>query len=141
MGISSDSLLPSPGEGGPLWPIEPQPQADLLRWLFFCSCHIDPYFTTLVVERFIKARQNLAPDEAQTASAERWLARFIPILEVQLTNKNYVTGDFSIADIALGCTLELSPLLKYDLSPFGSVRAWLERLQNRESWRAASAAP
>jgi glutathione S-transferase len=126
--------------GAGLWPRETRAQADLLRWLFFCSCHLDPYFTTLVVERFIKARQNLAADEAQTASAEQWLARFVPVVEQQVTRHDYVTGIFSVADIALGCTLELSDLLKYDLTPYPSVRAWLERLQARASWRAASTA-
>jgi glutathione S-transferase len=122
-------------KGGELWPDEPRAQANLMRWLFFCACHIDPYFTTLVVERFIKARRNLAPDQALTASAETWLARFVPILEQQLSGRDYVTGNFSLADITLGCSLELSPMLKYDLTPFPQIRAWLGRLQDRPSWR------
>jgi hypothetical protein len=34
-------------------------------------------------------------------------------------------------------TLEISPLVSYDLAPYPKVRAWLERLQGRASWRAA----
>jgi len=101
-----------------LFPREPKAQADVLRWLFWCSCHIDPYFTTLVVERLIKPRRGAPCDDAACAHAEQWLARFVPILGQQLTGREYVTGTFSIADIALGCTFEMSPLLRVDLGPF-----------------------
>jgi glutathione S-transferase len=124
--------------GGSLWPAGPREEADLLRWLFYCSCHIDPYFTTLVVERFIKARRGAAPDEALTASAEQWLARFLPVVDQQLAEREYVTGTFGLADIALGCSLELSPMVRYDLSPYPHVRAWLDRLHARESWKRCS---
>ncbi|HEY8089522.1 MAG TPA: glutathione S-transferase family protein [Polyangiaceae bacterium] len=124
--------------GGGLWPREPLAQADTMRWLFFCSCHVDPYFTTLVVERFIKARRGEAADEAAVAGAEKWLARFVPVLEQQLATREYVTGRFGIADIALGCTLELSPLVRFDLAPYPGVRRWLERLHARPSWGGPS---
>lgn len=120
--------------GGPLWPVTPQANADMLRWLFFCSCHVDPYFTTLVVERFIKPRRGGAEDEARTKAAEEWLARFVPVAEAQLGRGDFVTGTFGLADIALGCTLELSAMLRHDLAPYPNLRGWLARLQARPSW-------
>lgn len=124
--------------GSALWPKDPTALAETLRWLFFCSCHVDPYFTTLVVERFIKGRRDLPADEALCANAEQWLARFVPVIEQQLAGREYLTGHFGLGDIALGCTLELSPLVKYDLAPYPHVRAWLERLQARPSWRSGA---
>jgi glutathione S-transferase len=124
--------------GGSLWPKEPAAQADTMRWLFFCSCHIDPYFTTLVVERYVKALRKEAADEGACEGAERWLARFVPVVDHQLSTREYVTGRFGLADIALGCTLELSPLLHYDLTGYPNVRSWLERIQSRESWGGGS---
>jgi glutathione S-transferase len=121
-----------------LWPGEPRAQADVLRWMFFGACHLDPNYTILVVERFIKARRNQPADEQLTAYAERELARFVPVLEQQLAGREYVTGSFSLGDVVLGCTVELSPLLRHDLEPYAQVRAWLERLQSRPSWRAAT---
>jgi glutathione S-transferase len=122
-------------KGGSISPEDPCGHAEMLRWLFFCSCHIDPYFTTLVLERFIKGRQGAPEDEAQTKAAERWLARFLPVLEQQLARQSHVAGAFGLADIALGCTIELSPLLRYDLAPYPNLRAWLERLQARPTWQ------
>jgi len=48
-------------------------------------------------------------------------------------------GEFGLADILLGCTLELGPLVKLDLGPYPAVRAWIDRLQARDSWRASMA--
>lgn len=122
-------------KGGAVCPEDAKGEAEMLRWLFFCSCHIDPYFTTLVLERFIKGRQGAPEDEAQTKAAEKWLARFLPVLEQQLARQSHVAGAFSLADIALGCTIELSPMLRYDLAPYPNLRAWLERLQARPTWQ------
>jgi glutathione S-transferase len=127
--------------GRPLLPSGAKGEADTIRWMFFGASHIDPYFTALVVERYIKARRNVPPDETATLAAEAQLSRFVPVVEQKLTAASFIAQEFSLADITLGCTLELSPLLSYDLGPYPNIRSWLERLQGRESWRAASAPP
>ncbi len=124
--------------GNLLWPDDPRALADVLRWMFFGASHLDPYFTTLVVERLIKPRRGEATDPAQCAAAEQWLARFVPVVDLHLADRAFLTGQLSLADIALGCTLELSALLGYDLAPFPHLGGWLQGLQSRESWRAAS---
>src|SRR5262249_47930265 len=87
---------------GALWPNDARAQAHLLQWLFFCSCHLDPHFTTLVVERFIKARRGLPADEARVAYAHEQLARFLAVVEQQLAAHEFMTGAFGLADIAIG---------------------------------------
>src|SRR3954471_13421424 len=67
--------------GSALWPRDVRAQADSMRWLFFCSCRIDPHFTTLVVERLIKPRRNLAADEKLATHATETLGRFLAVLE------------------------------------------------------------
>lgn len=124
--------------GGRLWPEEPTAQADVLRWMFFGASHLDPYLTTLVMERFFKATRGEPVDLAQCAVAAQWLDRFLPVVEHQVTGREYLTGRFSLADIALGCTIELLPALGYALAPHPHARAWLERLQGRDSWRASA---
>jgi glutathione S-transferase len=124
--------------GQSLVPAEPRAQADLLRWMFFCACHVDPYFTQLVVERFVKPRRGTPSDDAAAALAEVWLARFVPVLEAHLKEREHVLGRaFTLADIVLGCSLELSPLLSFDLAPYPAVKRWLARLAERASWRSA----
>jgi glutathione S-transferase len=127
--------LAAQGEANPLRPADARDQADTLRWMFYGACHLDPYFATLIVERFVKARRQAPPDEHLTAYAEQQLARFVPVVEQQLAGREYLTGRFGLADIALGATLEIGPFLKFDLEPYPNVRAWIGRLSARPSWR------
>jgi glutathione S-transferase len=121
-----------------LWPADTNAQADAMRWLFFGACHMDPYYTTLVVERFIKARQGEPADEAAVRGADERLKRFLPVLDEQLSGHEYVSGRFGLPDITLGCTIELSGLVNYDLGPYPNVSAWLARLHARPTWSGAS---
>ncbi len=91
-----------------------------------------------MVERYLKGLRGEAPVEALAGDAERWLARFVPVVEQQLGAREFVTGRFGLADITLGTTLELSPLVGYDLSGWPNLRAWLGRLQARDTWRGPS---
>jgi glutathione S-transferase/SAM-dependent methyltransferase len=125
--------------GGVLWPESPRAQADVLRWMFFGASHLDPYFTTLVVERFMKPMRGEPPDPAQCAAAEQSLARFLPIVDHQLAGAEYLADPFGLADIALACTVELLPMLGHDLAKYANIQAWIARLQARDSWRQASA--
>jgi glutathione S-transferase len=124
-----------------LWPVSARAQSDLLRWMFFGAQHIDSYFTTMALERFIKPGLLGQPGDAHVAAAaERDVARYLTVLEQQLAGKPYVMGTFSLADITLGTSIELAPMVKLDLAPYPTIRGWLERLQARPSWQAATAA-
>jgi glutathione S-transferase len=121
---------------GALWPAELRAQSDALRWLFFCSCHIDAHFNTLVGERLFKAQRNQSPDPSLVAHAVESLGRYLAIVEQQLIGREYIAGAFGIVDIAMGCTLAAAPAVQLDLAPYGNVRAWLARLQSRPSWQS-----
>ena len=76
------------------------------------SCHLDPYFTT--PRR--RAPHQGAPRRSRRRGARRRRARpscgrFLAIVEGQLTGRDYLTGTFTVADIAAGCTVELASLV------------------------------
>ena len=120
-----------------LWPSDVRAQTDALRWMFFCACHLDSHFSTLVTEHVFKPQRNLAADATLVGNAVENLGRYLAIVERQLIGREYLTGTFGLADIAVGCTIEAAPALKVDLAPYANVRAWLSRLQSRESWKHA----
>jgi glutathione S-transferase len=119
-----------------LWPTDVRAQADALRWLFFSSCHLDAHVATLVVERIFKAQRHATADATLVGNATEQLGRYLAIVEQQLIGREYITGTFGLADIAMGCTIEVAPALQLDLAPYANVRAWLARLQARPSWSA-----
>ena len=72
-----------------------------------------------------------------TRSEPDW-ERFAPVLNAQLEGKQWVTGNtFTIADIALGTTVEFAGVAGLDVKAYPHLKAWLDRLTSRESWKKA----
>lgn len=118
-----------------LLPVEPAQHADTLRWLLFYSAHVHPHVYLLGWERGIKQMMTgvAGANEHRTAYAEEQLAQSLAVLDARLVRADYLTGRYSIADIASGVSLcALRDYMKFDLSAYAGVRKWLE---GREAWR------
>src|SRR5580704_2864222 len=89
-----------------LLPTTPAARAEVFRWMFFGATHLQPWISLLGQERLIRARTGGAPDPSLVALAERELARFLPVLDASLANREYLVEQFTIADVALGCGFE-----------------------------------
>jgi len=74
------------------------------------------------------------PDDAAIAAAKAGMLGNLAILDAQLAGRDYVCGDFSIADIALGCLVPISFNLGLDLTPYPHLLAWIKRLRARPAW-------
>jgi glutathione S-transferase len=121
-------------EESPLFPRDPRGQADVLRWMFFAATHIQPWMSTLGQERLIKPMRGLESNPTLIAHAERELARFVPVVDQALLGAEYLTGQFSVADIFVGCGFEGAERRGLDLAPFPALNAWRDRLASRASW-------
>ena len=120
-----------------LAPVDPRGRADLWRWLSWYSAHVQPWMVTLVAELRFKQRRGETPDDAVVAHARRELARSVPVLDAHLAGRDHLLDAFSVADICLGVGFESAAFATLDLAPFGNIRAWLARLQQRPRWEAA----
>jgi GST-like protein len=75
------------------------------------------------------------PQAADTGRKE--LARFLPVLEQALATREWLEGDFSLADIAFVPHLWLVEEGGYDFASTPRVRAWVERMLARPAWKKA----
>lgn len=75
-----------------------------------------------------------AQDPVMSAAVERWNAN-VKILDEQLASNAYVAGRYSLADLALGCSVPIGPLFGMTLTPYPNVVAWLNRLESRAPWQ------
>ena len=123
---------------GKLIPKDAAKRFQCLQWLFFQVGHIGPMFGQF--GHFFKYAKDKCdhpyPVERYTNEAKRLLG----VLEAQLTGREFLVDEFSIADIAsfpwvnaLDVSYGASAVLP--IADFPHVKAWLERCKARPSFQ------
>jgi len=125
---------------GRLLPTEPAQRFKCLQWLFFQVGHIGPMFGQF--GHFFKYAGDKCthpyPLERYTNEAKRLLG----VLDTQLSDKPYLIGEYTIADIATvpwvnGLSAAYGAGDVLPLSEFPHVKAWVERVVERPAYRIA----
>jgi len=123
-----------------LLPAAPGGRASALRWLLFQAGHVTPacYGVLRSTSRRIQQFWRITGDPAAEAAGRRELARFLPVLDEALADREWLEGAFSLADIAYAPHLwlldESDQNNGFDFAATPRVRAWLDRLLARPAW-------
>jgi GST-like protein len=83
---------------------------------------------------FLKYAPKMNPPQDLPYAKERYaseVSRLYRVLDRQLENRDYVAGDYSIADIALWGWVSLWEGQQHDMNKTPNVAAWLERVGTR----------
>ncbi|MET4000192.1 glutathione S-transferase family protein [Marinobacterium sp. MBR-109] len=109
---------------GRLWGTTPEEEADILRWSLFVSNQMEvPALDMLIQFKFNKDN----PDQSVIERASSELNRFLPTLEQQLQEREWVSGDhFTIADIHGAMVLSWPKLGGFDYSAYPEVHRWIK---------------
>jgi len=112
-------------------------RASVHRWLFFQTGHVTPACITVFrnTNERVKAFWNPASDAKGLEAARKELARYLPVIESALGDREWLEGAFSLADIAFAPHLALVAEGGFDFAPYPRLRAWLTRLTTRPAWR------
>jgi glutathione S-transferase len=116
-------------------------RASVQRWLLFQAGHVTPACVALFrrTNDRIRAVWKIDSDPAQVETGRRELARFLPVLDQALAGRDWLEGEFSLADIAYAPHLALIAAgdAGYDFASTPNVRAWLGRMWSRPGWKRA----
>ena len=130
LGISSDDLenrVDTLEKTGRLLPREEKARSRVLQWLMFQMGGIGPMMGQAnVFYRYFPEKIPAAIDRYQHEGR-----RLLSVLDGQLAGRDYICGDYSIADIAAwpwAVTHEWSGI---DIDGLDNLRAWLERMAQR----------
>jgi glutathione S-transferase len=116
-------------------------RADVQRWLFFQGAHVSPACVPVfrsITPRVLAFWGGARPRAPAVESARKELARFLPVLEDRLQTREWLAGEFSLADVAYAPHLALLAEGGFEFSP--RVGAWLDRLLARPAWRKTAEA-
>jgi glutathione S-transferase len=100
-------------------------------WEDFCDNSFLPV-TTLVLTELAKPEGERDGERLKRYQAE--LTRALGRVEVQLEGKEFLVGEFSLADVAFAPRVLVLPQMGIDLDPrLQRVAAWIDRLRQRAS--------
>jgi glutathione S-transferase len=104
------------------------------QWLTFGETSIHGYMGPMGFQILRKP-----PDKRDQGILDRGRKRMpevLAMLDAQLAGKEYIVGDFSVADAACAPWLDIAPGLGIELAPYANVTAWMDRMRGRASWSA-----
>lgn len=112
---------------GRFLPTAPRARAEVLSWLFWQMSGVGPMFGQAF--HFIAHAPEHIPYavERYTQEADRLLS----VLDQQLSTRDYVAGDYSIADMAIFPWIKSLHKIKHGTDAFTAVQAWVQRLKER----------
>ncbi len=121
-----------------LYPDDLVSRAMIDQWSYWQAIHLGPAMQAVAFERVQKkAFGRGESDEAAIAGQLKTVADLLPILDAGLAGKDWIAGNLSLADFALGTTLTLRVSAKLGVEAYPNVASWIERLEARPGWQKA----
>lgn len=120
-------------DGTSLLPSDRFDRAQVLRWMFFEQYSHEPY---IAVARYW---WSIAPGGREKKASEfaYWRQRgheALNVMEQHLAENDFFAGNrYTIADIALYAYTHKAHEGTFDLSPYGAIQKWMERLQDQDN--------
>jgi glutathione S-transferase len=119
-----------------LMPQNPEERATVRSWMAFA----DDYFFPSVFRVRTGSQRGLSEEEIQEAKEK--LRDALSRLEHQLDGKEYLGGEYTLADIAHAGNFhrlrEMAESGDVPLNKYPNVVAWMERVEGRESYKASA---
>lgn len=115
---------------GTIWPADRATQAKVLQWTFWSATEIEYYIGAIFPHLVLKS-----PAERDDALVERLLGELLPKLaelETALVGRDYVLGEFTLADISLAVqAFTIVDRFGLDLAAWPNITAWTARCRAR----------
>ncbi len=122
---------------GKLLPTDPATRGEVVKWLMFEVANMGPVMGELFHYLLID------PDTLSDKHLVRYkgkIARYCAILDRQLEGREYLCGDYSIADVALyPWTVILEDMADLTVSDYPRLEQWAARIGSRPAAQAALA--
>jgi glutathione S-transferase len=119
-----------------LLPENPEQRALARSWMAFA----DDYFFPFIVRVRMGSQRGFSEEQVQEAKEK--LQDALSRLEHQLEGKQYLVGEYTLADIAHAGNFdrlrELAERGDVPLQRYSNVVAWMERVESRESYKAST---
>lgn len=124
-----------PGSG--LMPTDARGIAQVQQWLQWQATTFSPSTLEVMMETVYAKMLGRVKDEAKYQAGLEKIRRDLGILEGALAQREFLCGPLTIADFSIVSSLMLRAPMGLELEAFPRVKAWVARLEARESMRKA----
>ncbi|HEY0205712.1 MAG TPA: glutathione S-transferase N-terminal domain-containing protein [Acetobacteraceae bacterium] len=128
---SAAILLHLADRSGRFAPAGARDRVALMEWLFWQMANLGPMAGQL--SHFVNYAQGEHPYSKQRYAGE--YARCLGVLEQRLGDREYILGDYSIADMASWPWVLIAKPLGQSLDPFPNVSRWRNAIKDRPAVR------
>jgi len=118
-----------------LLPTDARGMAQVQQWLQWQASTLASSTGEVMMETVYAKMLGRAKDEAKYAAGLEKVRRDLAVLEKTLTGREFLCGKLSLADFSLVSSLLLRAPMGVDLEAFPHVKAWVARMESRESVR------
>ncbi|MCL4123553.1 UNVERIFIED_CONTAM: hypothetical protein GTU68_065610 [Idotea baltica] len=119
-------------KSGQFYGTSPRDAIEIDQWLMWQMGGVGPMAGQ--AHHFLAYAPNLEPPQVIPYAQDRYrgeVSRLYGVLEKQLAGRDYICGDFSIADMAVWPWASLWERQEQDLTQFPNMAAWLDRCAAR----------
>ena len=115
--------------------VESSEYPNYLQWFHYCEGMVMPPINTIIVQTVLLPPER--KDETILGQAQRLLTKALLPVNEALKSKDYLIGNFSGADIMLGHSCYMSNRLGCVSDEMVNLKAYLERISERPSFKVA----
>ena len=134
-GAIVEYILERHKNGGLKPSVESSEYPNYLQWFHYCEGMVMPPINTIIVQTVLLPPER--KDETVLGQAQRLLAKALSPINETLTSKDYLIGNFSGADIMLGHSCYMSNRLGCVSDEMVNLKAYVERISERPSFKVA----
>lgn len=117
----------------PLYPEDKKQRAVIDQWIDFTTIHVGGAMGRVLFNRVFAPFAKVAADERSLSDGQKFLNRFLPVIDQQLAKDSYLAGEnFSLADIVLLATLDPAEVAKVNLSQYARIVKWRDELKQKD---------
>jgi glutathione S-transferase len=118
-----------------LLPADPRGMALVQQWLQWQATTFAPSTNEVMGETVYAKFFGRSKDEAKYAAGMEKVRRDLGVLEKTLASREFLCGKLTLADFSIVSSLLLRSAMGVDLEAFPNVKAWVARMESRESVR------
>ncbi|MEM8854604.1 MAG: glutathione binding-like protein [Pseudomonadota bacterium] len=125
---------------GRFLPDERLARSETLQWLFFQVGHVGPMMGQAMYFQRIAAPNG----QEEPFSINRYVTesrRLMEVLDTRLQGRDYLVGDYSIADMATYPWARAYPWARVEVDDLPNLKAWFDRMDERPAVRRALTIP